>query len=107
MEARPRTLRFYQTVAGTYPFRDWLEKYDRQQAGGIFQARLRRVENGNLGNCRSVGDGVLELKIDFGPGYRIYFGLDGDRVILLWGGTKSTRRGDIRTAKQYWRDYNA
>jgi putative addiction module killer protein len=54
-----------------------------------------------------VGDGVLELRIDFGPGYRIYFGEDADDVILLGGGEKSTQPVDIETAKQRWREYNA
>jgi putative addiction module killer protein len=70
--------------------------------------RLDRVEQGNLGVHRSVSEGVSELIIDFGPGYRIYFGQDGlDLVILLIGGTKRTQAKDIETAKAYWRDYNA
>lgn len=70
--------------------------------------RLDRVERGNFGSHHSVGDGVTELVIDFGPGYRIYFGQDGkDLVILLIGGDKSSQRTDIKTAKEYWRSYNA
>ena len=60
------------------------------------------------GYHRGVGEGVYELKIDFGPGYRVYFGLDGSElVVLLVGGSKKTQRQDIETAKQYWRTYNA
>jgi putative addiction module killer protein len=83
---------------------------DRQEAPlySRVMARLERVELGNLGDHRGVGDGVFELKIDFGPGYRVYFGLDGSElVVLLIGGTKKTQRRDIETAKQYWRNYNA
>jgi putative addiction module killer protein len=61
-----------------------------------------------MGDHRGVGDGVLELRIDVGPGYRVYFGKDGERlVILLIAGTKKTQRHDIDTAKQFWRDYHA
>jgi putative addiction module killer protein len=74
---------------------------------GIILARLDRVENGNLGDCEPVGEGVSELRIDFGPGYRVYFGQDGDSVILLHGGTKNRQSRDIVKAKEYWRDYNA
>jgi putative addiction module killer protein len=54
-----------------------------------------------------VGDGVFELRIDTGPGYRVYFGIDADQIILLTGGDKNTQDSDIQRAKQYWEDYNA
>src|SRR5436190_24220414 len=67
---------------------------------------LERVADGNLSNVKAVGSGVLESKIDFGPGYRIYFGRDGDRlIILLAGGTKKRQQEDIRQAKTNWEDY--
>ena len=66
---------------------------------------LERIADGKLSNVKAVGSGVLEYKLDFGPGYRIYFGRDGDRlVILLAGGTKRQER-DIRQAKVNWEDY--
>ena len=107
LEARPRTIVLYLREDGGSPFQEWMESYDRQKVHGIILARIRRVENGNFGNCEPVGEGVSELKIDFGPGYRVYFGQDGDEVVLLCGGTKATQGQDIRTAKEYWRDYNA
>lgn len=68
--------------------------------------RLRRVETGNLGDCKPVGKGVSELRIDVGPGYRIYFGLRGTTlVVLLCGGDKSSQDRDITTAKTYWMDW--
>ena len=70
------------------------------------RARLNRVRLGNFGDCKSVGGGVEELRIDFGPGYRIYFGRDGDRVVILLGGaTKKRQNKDIQDARVCWADY--
>jgi putative addiction module killer protein len=69
--------------------------------------RLNRVMEGNFGDCAAVGEGVYELRFKLGPGYRIYFGEDGDQVILLGGGDKGTQERDIRVAKERWSDYNA
>lgn len=67
---------------------------------------LVRLEQGNFSNVKSVGQGVLEYRIDFGPGYRVYFGRDGEAlVILLTGGTKKRQQRDIQTAHAYWREY--
>jgi putative addiction module killer protein len=67
---------------------------------------IARMEQGNLSNVKSVGGGVLEYRIDFGPGYRVYFGRDGDTlVILLTGGTKKRQQRDIDAAHDYWQDY--
>ena len=79
----------------------------RDEAYGIILTRLDRVEDGNFGGCEPVGSGVHELRIDFGPGYRVYFGQDGDLVILLGGGTKGTQTRDIERAKTHWEEYNA
>ena len=71
-------------------------------------SRLNRIVDGNLGDYRSVGEGVCELKINYGPGYRIYFGQIGMTiVILICGGDKSTQDQDIRQAKEYWTDYRS
>jgi putative addiction module killer protein len=76
------------------------------QAAAKAATALERLADGNLSNVKSVGAGVLEYKIDFSPGYRIYFGRDGDLlVILLAGGTKKRQQQDIRNAKAYWKDY--
>jgi putative addiction module killer protein len=69
--------------------------------------RLNRVIQGNFGLCRNLGDGISEFKIDFGPSFRLYFGEDGDTiVVLLCGGDKSTQSRDIEKAKEFWTDYN-
>jgi putative addiction module killer protein len=112
VEAIPREFRFYETAGGRVPCREWLDDLEAsdKRTYGVISNRLDRVEDGNFGDCHPVGEGVSELRIDEGPGYRIYFGIDGDLVILLLGGPKGTKKkqsGDVKTAKQYWRDYNA
>ncbi len=78
------------------------------RAKGRILARLLRLENGNFGDHKAVGEGVFELRIDCGPGYRVYFGLDGSEiVVLLGGGDKGSQEADIRAAKERWADYNA
>ncbi len=107
MEAVPRTLRNYQTALDVEPFQDWLRNLKDAQGRGIIRTRLNRIGAGNFSNCDPVGEGVHELKIDFGPGYRVYFGVDGDSLILLYGGDKDTQQRDIKIDKGYWQDYNA
>src|ERR1700690_116500 len=73
---------------------------------GVVRARLNRIRLGNFGDCKSVGGGVEELRIDFGPGYRVYFGRDGAAVVVLvGGGSKRTQTREIRTAQQCWKEY--
>jgi putative addiction module killer protein len=74
---------------------------------GIILTRLDRVRQGNLGNHKSVGKGVSELIFDVGPGYRVYFGQDGNLIILLLAGSKKTQADNILQAQKYWRDYHA
>ncbi len=67
---------------------------------------MTRLALGNMSNVKGVGSGVFELRIDFGPGYRVYFGKDGERLILLLGGgTKQRQQRDIKTATVNWQDY--
>ncbi len=108
MEATPREILLYETPEGRVPFREWLESIQAPNAYDQVRLRLDRVEEGNLGNHHGVGEGVFELVVNVGPGYRIYFGQDGkELVILLVGGTKRTQTSDIEMAKHYWRTYNA
>lgn len=98
-------LREYVDDAGRSPFRRWFRALNIHAAAKV-SVSLERIANGNLSSVKSVGSGVLECRIDFGPGYRIYFGRDGDRlVILLAGGTKKHQQEDIRRAKAAWEDY--
>ncbi len=88
------------------PFEDWLDELNDQRAIARILARLARVRQGNLGDCKPVGDGVSELRVDYGPGYRVYIGQQGRTiVILLTGGDKRTQDKDIRLAKQYWQEF--
>ena len=90
---------------GQSPFARWFENLDSVAAAKITTA-LYRLEQGNHSNVKSVGEGVLEYKIDFGPGYRIYFGKDGlELIILLGGGSKKKQNKDISLAKQKWYEY--
>ena len=90
---------------GGSPFGRWVSRLDRHAAARVATA-LYRMEMGNLSNAKGVGGGVLEYRIDFGPGYRIYFGQDGDAlIILLGGGTKVRQQRDIAAAVALWREY--
>ena len=98
-------VREYVDTAGKSPFTKWLRAINVQAAAKVATA-LERIADGNLSSVKAVGGGVLEYKIDFGPGYRIYFGRDGDRlVILLAGGAKKRQQQDIESAKANWKDY--
>ncbi len=98
-------VREYVDADGRSPFTKWLFGLNVQAAAKVATA-LERISDGNLSNVKPVGGGVLEFKIDFGPGYRIYFGRDGDRLmILLAGGSKTRQQLDIRQALAYWQDY--
>ena len=101
-------LRFYQTSTGGQPFVEWLQGLDDRQARARIEARLARVAVGNLGDVETVGNGVHELRVDWGPGYRVYFSRHGKVIIvLLCGGDKRTQSKDIKRAKAYCEDYKA
>jgi len=108
MEAKEQEVRYYVLRDTQCPYLKWFEKLRDQRAQRRIDARLARVRTGLFGDTKGVGDGVHELRIDYGPGYRLYFGRDGDQVIiLLCGGDKSTQDKDIANAKEYWADYKA
>jgi putative addiction module killer protein len=106
LEPISRELQYYQSTDGRIPFQEWLWALDDNKTQSVIDTRLSRLRLGNFGSCSPVGEGVLELKIDFGPGYRAYFGQIERRVVLLLtGGDKSTQSKDIRLAKEFWSDY--
>jgi putative addiction module killer protein len=93
------------TGGGRSPYAEWFDGLNAQAAAKVTVA-VTRLGQGNFSNVKGVGSGVYEYTIDFGPGYRVYFGKDGDRVIiLLGGGTKKRQQRDIATAVALWQDY--
>jgi putative addiction module killer protein len=97
-------LRYYLAGDGRSPFEEWFSGLDAA-AGAKVSVALARMGQGNLSNIKSVGEGVLEYRIDWGPGYRVYFGRDGELlVVLLTGGTKQRQQRDIEQAKMLWAD---
>jgi putative addiction module killer protein len=98
-------VREYLDTAGRSPYAEWFEGLNAHAAAKVTIA-VTRIGQGNFSNVKGVGSGVYEYTIDFGPGYRIYLGKDGDRlVILLGGGTKKRQQRDITTAIALWQDY--
>jgi putative addiction module killer protein len=96
----------YQREDGHEPFTEWLAALRDKAAEARIRVRLLRLEAGNFGDCESVGDGVAELRIHMGAGYRVYFGRHGKSVvILLCGGDKGSQTADIKRAKDYWSDW--
>lgn len=106
MEAQPREIQNYLKADGRNPFQEWLDSLRDMKARVRIEKRLEQVALGNLGDYRSVGEGVYELKIDYSPRYRVYCRQVGSTIVLLLcGGDKSTQEQDILKAKEYWRDY--
>lgn len=103
---KPKTLMVYQDADGNEPFTNWLNGLRDVKGRRRISVWLRRLEQGNYGDCQPIGEGVLELRMFFGPGYRVYFGEEGDTIVLLLcGGDKSSQKKDIETAKKYWREH--
>ena len=99
------SVREYQDTHGRSPFAQWFNGLNAQAAAKVTIA-ITRIGQGHTASLRGVGGGVVEYKIDFGPGYRVYFGKDGDRlVILLGGGTKNRQTLDIDAALAHWQGY--
>lgn len=96
----------YQYEDGSFPFQSWMEGMRDKMAKARITMRLRQLEQGNLGDAKSVGEGVLELRIHIGAGYRVYCGRHGQHwIVLLCGGDKSSQNHDILRAQSYWADW--
>ena len=103
MQSKSRIVDYYKTLAGREPAREWLSSLKDSLTQAILYKRIRQAGLGQFGKTRNVGDGVWELKIDFGPGYRVYYGIQGDELILiLMAGSKRTQPMDIKKARAYW-----
>ena len=99
-------LRHYLTASGKDPFQQWMNELKDLKGRIVIQRRIDRVANGNFGDHKFCQDGVWELRIDFGPDYRVYYARDEETIILLLsGGSKRTQSADINQAVRYWLDY--
>lgn len=99
-------IRHYATASGEDVFQEWFDGLRDRQAQARIQARVDRLERGLFGDAEPCGESVWELRIDWGPGYRVYYARSGEKVILLLcGGDKRKQQADIERAKEYWRDY--
>ena len=99
-------IREYIDTRGRNSYARWFDRLDDPTAAAKVAIALVRMEQGNHSNVKAIGKGVFECRIDYGPGYRLYFGKDGDTlVILLGGGTKKRQRRDIEAAQDLWREY--
>ncbi len=105
MEATPRIVLIFRDARGREPFTAWLAGQNRMVRSTVLR-RLGRVADGLLGDAKSIGDGVYELRFTQGGGWRVYFGQDGATVVvILCAGAKRSQRRDIERAKAYWREY--
>jgi len=106
--AAPTVVLHYLTPEGRCPFREWIDSLGDAAAKHAVLARINRIRAGTFGDWKSVGGGVYELRVDLGPGYRVYFGRGGKTVVvLLTAGDKRSQDADITRARRYWRDYEA
>lgn len=107
-ESVPRLLEEYVTAAGSSSFTEWLNRLSDRGARARIRVRLDRISLGNFGDCRSLGGALRELRIDHGPGFRVYLGEIGNQVVLLLtGGTKNTQQRDIDKARAFWVDFRS
>lgn len=108
MSTAPKRIDLYVAPDGKNPFRDWLSSIKDRRTQAKIDARIGRMRVGNFGDCKSVGEGVSELRIDYGPGYRVYFGrLGAEVVLLLGGGFKDKQEENIRKARKCWEEFKS
>ncbi len=106
MQIRPREILHYTTPSGRNPYRQWYTRIKDQKTQIAISNKISRLRSGNLGDFKRLSKDLYELRIHHGPGYRIYFGVfQNDIVILLCGGTKGTQQRDIIRAQNYWDDF--
>jgi len=98
----------YVTKEGKVPFTEWLNQLKDRKARAKIRVWLNRIQLGNLGDHKSVGAGVFELRLTYGPGYRVYFGkVRNQIVLLLFGSDKARQQAGVVQAKAYWEDYRS
>ena len=103
---QPIEIQYYRGPNGRQPFIEWFESIRDRNTRNRIDKRLKRLEDGNFGDCQSVGGGIFELRLHFGPGYRMYFGqIDNSIILLLCGEDKTSQQRDIEFAKSYLIEY--
>ncbi len=107
MEAHPRNVETYVAPDNTSPFDEWMRELKDLKGRAQIEARINKLRRGIVGDFGPVGDGIIELRIHFGPGYRVYCVDNGTDVLILCAGTKGTQGGDINRAKTYWKEYRS
>ncbi len=106
MQVFPHEINYYKTEKGIAPFKEWLEALRDTNGRAKIRVRLDRVRLGNLGDHKQLDEGVWELRVDYGPGYRVYFAKEENRLILLLiGGDKDSQKRDIAQAACYLQDH--
>ncbi|MFN0117735.1 MAG: type II toxin-antitoxin system RelE/ParE family toxin [Elusimicrobiota bacterium] len=104
-----RELRYFIAKNGKAPAEDWIENLRDRKGAAIIRVRLDRLAHSNPGDHKAIGENLWELRIHFGSGYRIYYGIDNKEklVVLLYGGNKKTQVEDIKKAREYWNSYRS
>lgn len=103
-----KTIIVYRDETGKEPFTKWFNNLKDSRNRRRILSRLRRVEQGHYGDCKNIQDGVFELRLFFGPGYRVYFGEEGETlIVLLCAGNKNSQDKDIQTAVMHWKEYKS
>ena len=106
MQIRPKEILHYTTLSGRNPYRQWYTRIKDQKTQVAISNRIARLRSGNFGDFKRLRKDLYELRINYGPGYRVCFGVfQNDIVILLCGGTKGTQQRDITRAQNYWNDF--
>jgi putative addiction module killer protein len=108
LESIPQTVEVYETETGKVPYSECLLALKNKQAFARISLGIDRLKLGNFGDHKLIDNGLFELRIDTGAGYRVYFGrVTPETIVLIWGGDKSTQQRDIEQATQYWNDYRS
>jgi putative addiction module killer protein len=106
VESSLLVVEIYETEAGQVPFSEWLVDLKNKNAAARILLRIDRAKLGNLGDHKLIDDGLFELRVDTGAGYRVYFGRSNSQsIVILWAGDKSTQQRDIEKSQQYWIEY--
>lgn len=106
MKGMQNIINEYITETGEAPYSNWLNSLKDLKGRTAVISHVDRMELGNFGDCKPVGDEIVELRIHFGPGYRVYYARDGKNIyLLLCGGNKSSQKKDIKQAKKYWANH--